>query len=98
MKPYRTVRLEVPRYSREAGTPVEWEEGAAVWIRIDDGVPLLEGNSAGLRSLARLLLTLAEDRVPSGTHVHLAEFSGLEPGSTEMIVERTDDLPNGSST
>lgn len=93
---YDAVRLEVPRWTREHGTPVEWEDGAAVWTRIDRGVPLIEGNAAGLRSLARLLLTLAYDPVPGGTHVHLAEWSGLQSGSVEVIVERSDDLPEES--
>lgn len=90
MEEYRAVQLEVLRWTRERGTPVKWEEGAAVRTRIDRGVPLIEGNAAGLRSLARLLLTLADDPVPAGTHVHLSEWSGLENGSVEVIIERND--------
>ena len=52
-------------------------------------VPIVvRGNVAGLRSLARHLLTLAQEDVPSGSHVHLDDIGGLEPGSIELVLER----------
>ena len=90
--------LSYLRWSRERGTPVDWESGAAVWTRVDNGVSFIEGNAAGLRALARILLTLAADDVPAGTHVHLDTWNVLEDGSTEIILERSPDPDPDSDT
>jgi hypothetical protein len=33
-------------------------------------------------------MTLAQDAVPSGAHIHYDDKNSLEPGSTDLIVER----------
>ena len=45
-------------------------------------------HASGLRSLARLLLTLAQDGVPQHHHIHLDESNALEDGSATLIIER----------
>ncbi|MFD5757830.1 hypothetical protein ACFXI6_37765 [Streptomyces mirabilis] len=47
---------------------------------------MIEANTAGLRTLADHLLTLAQD----GTHLHPEEHNGLEEGSAIMVLERCD--------
>ncbi|MET8538035.1 hypothetical protein ABZV67_41565 [Streptomyces sp. NPDC005065] len=54
------------------------------WIRV-------EANAAGLRTLAGHLLTLAQDGVPDGSHLHLEDSNGLEDGSVGLVLERSDD-------
>ena len=39
-------------------------------------------------SLSRHLLTLAQDSVPSGTHIHFDDLNSLEDGSIGLIIEK----------
>ncbi|MGW0627099.1 Imm32 family immunity protein [Streptomyces sp. NPDC002758] len=48
-----------------------WEEGARIEVRNLGGEIVVEANAAGLKTLARHLLTLAQDGTPDGTHLHL---------------------------
>lgn len=50
----------------------------------------IAANAAGLRDLAEQLLALAEPDVRSGYHLHLEVDTGLEAGSTSLILERDD--------
>lgn len=49
---------------------------------------MVRANPAGLVTLARLLLTLAQDSVSYGSHVHLDFDAGLEEGSSTVVFER----------
>jgi hypothetical protein len=79
----------VPDYSQETGLPLQWDAGFEVSVSTDEGGAVsIRANAAGLRSLARCLLTLADESVPPGTHVHLDASNAFEQGSIELIVER----------
>jgi hypothetical protein len=80
------VEIEVIDYDPSRGTQMTWEEGYSIAASYDGGQIVLAANPAGLVSLARLLLTLAQDGVHSGHHWHLDQM--LEEGSTELIVMR----------
>ena len=67
---------------------MEWEDGFIISARADGGTVVITANREGLISLARLLLTLADERVPSGHHWHLDASNALEDGSIEVIVEK----------
>ncbi|MCZ2526714.1 Imm32 family immunity protein [Streptomyces sp. HB2AG] len=67
-----------------------WDDDARIEVRNLGGEVLIEANAAGLRTLAGHLLTLAQDGTPDGTHLHLDEHSGLEDGSTGLVLERCD--------
>jgi len=43
-------------------------------------------------ALARHLLTLAQDGIPDGHHIHLEATTGLEDGSVGLVLERDDDV------
>ena len=66
---------------------IKWEDGFEIAVSIQpDGAAAVSANPEGLRSLAGILLTLA-DAAP-GAHVHLDEHNSLEDGSAELILER----------
>lgn len=50
----------------------------------------LHSSSAGLKTLAGHLLTLAQDGTPNSAHL-LEENNGLETGSVGLVLERCDD-------
>jgi hypothetical protein len=89
------MTIEVPDYSPEHGIRTEWEYGFNISSHIDDGSAIIKANRAGLVSLARHLLVLAQPEVPSGAHIHLDESNSLEDGSCELIIEK---LPEGENT
>lgn len=81
--------IDVPEYDRETGLPAEWDDGFEITVRTRDDAVVISANPAGLRSLARHLLVLAQDMTPSGQHFHLDESNSLEDGSVELIIEKT---------
>lgn len=83
------VILDVPEYEPSSGVRLRWESGSEVVTRVSHGEVVVAGNAAGLVSLARHLLALAAAEVPTGTHVHLDDDSGLEEGSSPLILERS---------
>ena len=82
------VEIDVPDYSPEHGLRMKWEPDSRIVVEVREGVTLISANRDGLVSLARLLLTLADPEVPPGNHWHLDELNSLEPGSSELIVEK----------
>ena len=68
---------------------IEWENGFVLRATDRNGEIVLSGNPAGLRSLAGILMALAEES--AGSHVHLDVYNALEEGSRELILERTDE-------
>ena len=58
------------------------------------GETVIKANREGLISLAKILLTLAQENVPSGAHVHMDAFNFLEEGSQELILVRWDNFEN----
>lgn len=84
-----SVRLTPERTCEDRRMGYEWEDGHELSARIDGQQIVIAGNAAGLKSLAGHLLVLASADVDPGSHLHLDEFSGLEDGSTEVILERT---------
>ena len=65
---------------------LEWTEGFEIRVDAKDGRVLLSANREGLLSLAAQLAALAE--AAPGSHIHYDEYSALEEGSAELIVER----------
>ena len=80
--------LEVPEYDVKNGIKLEWDEGFNISVDVKSGEVTISANKAGLRSLARQLMTLAQENVPMGCHIHLDEFNSLEEGSSQLILER----------
>lgn len=82
------VEIELEDYSRENGIKLKWEKGFCIEVKAEDSAVLMSANKEGLISLANHLLTLAQDEVPAGTHIHLDEYNSLEEDSIELIIER----------
>jgi hypothetical protein len=68
-----------------------WDDNARIEVRDLGGEIVIEANADGLRTLARHLLTLAEDGTPDGTHLHLEAGMELAEGSPSLVLERCDD-------
>lgn len=82
------VVIDVPEYSSEKGLLYKWDEGYVIESKLAYGACVIRANRAGLVSLARHLLELAQDDVPAGYHHHFDDIGVLEPGSVPLIVEK----------
>jgi hypothetical protein len=83
------VEIEVPAYAQSRGLQLVWDDDFEIAAIPIDGAVHIKCNAPGLRSLARQLLLLAQDAVPSGHHIHLDENAPLEPGSIGLILEKS---------
>nr|WP_314069353.1 hypothetical protein [uncultured Campylobacter sp.] len=75
-------------YCAEKGLRLQWEKGFAISVNTLENEVTIRANKSGLISLARHLLTLAQDSVPKHSHIHLDEYNSLEEGSAELILEK----------
>ena len=80
--------VRIGSYSPDTGVHLEWSHGFQIEIQVRSGEVLIRANKAGLTSLAQHLLTLAEDAVPAGTHIHLDASRELEDTSSGLVIER----------
>lgn len=80
--------IEIVQYDANKGIQFNWEENFEIEVKNEDGEVIISANSEGLLSLARHLLTLAQNEVPIGTHIHLDEYNSLEEGSIGLTFEK----------
>jgi len=82
------IEIDVPTYAERGSLVAEWDLEFEIATFVQDGEILIRANSAGLRSLARHLLCLADEAVPSGHHFHFDDSNSLDDGSAPLIFER----------
>ncbi|MBQ8833493.1 MAG: hypothetical protein IJ001_12630 [Oscillospiraceae bacterium] len=82
------MKAEVEIQPYDGSIHLTWTEGFEIICREDHGAVHIRANAEGLKSLASLCLTLAQETVPEYSHVHLDEFNSLEDGSVELIIEK----------
>ena len=75
-------------YCTEKGLQLQWEKDFAIFVNALENEVTIRANKSGLISLARHLLTLAQDSAPKHSHIHLDEYNSLEEGSAELILEK----------
>lgn len=80
--------IEIVQYDANKGIQFNWEENFEIEVKNEDGEVIISANSEGLLSLAKHLLTLAQNEVPIGTHIHLDEYNSLEEGSIGLTFEK----------
>jgi len=82
------ITLEIPEYNKEDGLKIHWENNFEISVKESNSDVLIRLNKAGLTSLATQLLSLAQDTVPIGYHIHYDEYNSLESGSKELVIEK----------
>lgn len=82
------ILLNISDQVVENGLKIDWENGFIVKTKFENGQFSVTANKEGLISLAKQLLTLAQETVPSGQHFHYDDYNSLEDGSTELIIQK----------
>lgn len=80
--------LDIPEYNPENGIRLSWQDGFTIVASANNGALIVTANKAGLISLATQLLTLAQDEIPSGGHLHYDDGNSLEEGSNELVIQK----------
>ncbi|WP_367914436.1 hypothetical protein [Leadbetterella sp. DM7] len=84
----KKVEVKIPEYNANDGFQYKWEDGFEIEVQESNGVVIIVANKEGLLSLANHLINLAQDSVPSNTHLHFDRYNSLEDNSSELIVEK----------
>jgi hypothetical protein len=87
------LNIEVPE--PEEGYGSAWEPGfkisTQVYTSLQEGhTMIIHANRAGLISLARYFLMLAQQNIPVGEHYHFDDYNSLEKGSVELIIDKVE--------
>ena len=85
------VTVEIADYDKHKGIEYLWEEDCTISVEVNHNKVVIKSNKAGLKSLARQLLTLAQDDIPIGRHFHYDEYNSLEDGSCGLIISKIED-------
>lgn len=80
--------IDVPLYNKEEGVVINWKENFQIKTNYSDQTIVITGNRAGLESLASQILTLAQDNIEAGTHIHYDDGNSLEEGSVDLVIEK----------
>ena len=66
---------------------IEWVGNFKIEVGLGiDNAVVISANRDGLLSLARQLTALADESV--GSHIHYDDYTSLEDGSIEMIIQK----------
>ena len=79
----------VADYRPDEGLRFSWDEGFEIAASVTRSEVLIKANRAGLTSLARHLLTLAQEGVSGGMHIHLTADQEVE-SEVDLILERME--------
>lgn len=68
------------------GLKREWERDFRLEVAVEGREVTIRANRAGLVSLAKQLLTMAQEHVPSGCHLHYEAGTALEDDSHDLVI------------
>jgi hypothetical protein len=82
------ISLDIEPIKSDGAIRIVWIPGYEIRAEIQNDVVVISANKEGLKSLAVVLMTLAQDEVIPGAHVHLDELNSLEDGSCGLVFDR----------
>lgn len=78
--------IEIKEYVKEKGIELTWVDSFMIKCSIEREGVIISANKEGLLSLANHLITLSQESIPTGNHLHFDELNSLEDGSKELII------------
>lgn len=87
---FKDVEIAIPEYSQKDGLWPILEEDYTISAYVDtEGNIVIKADRGGLISLARHLLTLAQENVLPWVHIHYDDWNNLEKRSKQLIIEKS---------
>lgn len=88
---YMRITVNLPDYDGN-GLDVIWEDESNYILDVNEHDIIISANKHGLISLAKQMLYMAYNDLPTGSHVHYDEFFTKMPTSNyELIIQKTED-------
>ncbi|MCX4586913.1 hypothetical protein [Streptomyces sp. NBC_01481] len=81
--------IDVPECRAGEGLRFVWDDDFEIELTVGSTEVVIKANRAGLTSLARHLLTLAQQGVHEGSHIHLTADQEIE-SEIDLILERVE--------
>ncbi|MEJ8651669.1 hypothetical protein WKI65_27200 [Streptomyces sp. MS1.AVA.3] len=81
--------ISVPEHRVGEGLQFTWDDGFEIELEVGSTEVVLKANRAGLTSLARHLLSLAQRGVREGAHIHLTANQEIE-SPIDLVLERVE--------
>jgi len=82
------VTVSIVKYTPGSGVTTNWEIDHRISVTLGSDEIVIAANPAGLRTLAAHMLTLAQDEMPNGNHLHYEPGWGLEDDSKSLVITR----------
>lgn len=82
--------IDVPEFRDGGGLHFIWDDNFEIELTVRSTEVVIKANRAGLTSLARHLLTLAQQGVREGSHIHLTADQEIE-SEIDLILERVEE-------
>jgi hypothetical protein len=79
--------VHVPDYHPGAGLRFSWDDDFEIAMSVSSTEVSIKANRAGLVTLARHLLTLAQDGVHEGAHLYMTADQEID-ANVDLILER----------
>lgn len=87
----KDIFLKIP-INQDGGFEFIWEDNSVIETRLSNNAFVVKANKAGLISLGRHLIALAQDTLGEKYHIFFDEFNDLEEGSIELIIEKDNSI------
>lgn len=81
--------IDVPEHRAGEGLRFAWDDDFEIELKVGPREVVIKANRAGLTSLARHLLTLAQQDVREGSHLHLTADQEID-SEVDLILERVE--------
>ncbi len=82
------IMVDIPDYDGN-GLDVIWETNSKYVIRVQNNDVVISANKSGLISLAKQMLYMAHNNLPTGSHVHYDSFfTKMNNECFELIIEK----------
>ncbi|MFC9238261.1 hypothetical protein ACFTZK_17645 [Streptomyces decoyicus] len=81
--------MSLPEHRAGEGLQFAWDDDFEIEMEAGPTEVVIRANRAGLTSLARHLLTLAQQGVHEGSHIHLTADQEIE-SQIDLVLERVE--------
>lgn len=84
------IIVDIPQYDGN-GLDIIWDAGSKYTINVQENNVVISANQSGLVSLAKQMLYMAHNNLPTGSHVHYDDFFTKVNNGLDLVIEKKTD-------